>query len=74
MSAPNMSLSTEPSPFLDEQPFEEVCCPCKAAMRDRQAQVRNAGFEIVFETGERGRQSVGVIGADTDRQLTRDRP
>jgi hypothetical protein len=43
-------------------------------MGDRQSQVRNAGFEIVFETGERARQSVGVIGADTGRQLTRDRP
>ena len=42
-------------------------------MRDRQAQERDAGFEIVFETGERAWQSVGVIDADNGRQLTRDR-
>ena len=64
----------EPSPFLHEQPFEQVRRPCKTAMRDRQWQMRNAGYEIVFERGERGRQSVGVIGADTGRQLTHNRP
>jgi hypothetical protein len=32
-------------------------------MRDRQTQVRNAGLEIVLETGERARQERGVLGA-----------
>ena len=42
-------------------------------MRDRQAQVRDAGLEIVLETGERTGQDVGVIGADAGRQLSGDR-
>lgn len=52
----------QPPPFLDEQPFEEVRRPCETTMRDRQAQVRDAGLEIVLETGERTGQDVGVIG------------
>ena len=64
----------QPPSFLDEQPFEEVRRPCETTMRDRQAQVRDAGLEIVLETGERTGQDVGVIGADAGRQLARDRP
>ena len=53
----------QPSTLLDEQPFEEVCGPNETTMRDRQAQVRDAGLEIVVETGERTGQDVGVNGA-----------
>jgi hypothetical protein len=52
----------QPSPFLDEQPFEEIRRPCEATVRDREPQVRDAGLEIVLETGERTGQDVGVIG------------
>ena len=62
----------QPPPFFDEQPFEEVR-PCETTMRDRQAQVRDAGLEIVLETGERTGQDVGVIGAEAGRQLSGDR-
>ena len=43
-------------------------------MRDRQAQVRDAGLEIVLETGERAWQEIGVVSADARRQLACDRP
>ena len=45
----------------------------RTTMRDRQAQVRDAGLEIVLETGERTGQDVGVIGAEAGRQLSGDR-
>ena len=54
----------QPPPFLDEQPFEQVRRPCETTMGDRQAQVRDAGLEMVLETGERTGQDVGVIGAE----------
>ena len=57
----------QPPPFFDEQPFEEVRRPCETTMRDRQAQVRDTGLEIVLETGERTGQDVGVIGAEAGR-------
>ncbi len=47
----------QPSTLLDEQPFEEVRRPCETTMRDRQAQVRDAGLE----TGERTGQDVAVV-------------
>jgi hypothetical protein len=57
-----------------KQPFEEVRGPNETAAPDRQPQVRDAGLEIVLETGERARQDVAVVSADAGRQLARDRP
>jgi hypothetical protein len=45
----------------------------KASMRDWQFQVGDARLEVL-EAGERARQEVGVIGADSRRQLAHDRP
>jgi hypothetical protein len=39
----------QPSPFLDEQLFEEIHRPCEATVRDREPQVRDAGLEIVLK-------------------------
>ena len=64
----------EPSPLLDEEPFEQVGRPGEAPMRDRQAQVGDAGPEVAVKTGERARKDIGVVGADARRQLARDRP
>ena len=64
----------EPSPLLDEQPFEQVGRPGEAPMRDRQAQVGDAGPEVVVKTGERAGKDIGVAGADARRQLACDRP
>jgi len=78
-----MSLSTGFSPkplgmifnpaLLDEQPFEEVRSAYETPVGDRQAQMGDAGLEIVLETGERTGQDVGVIGAEAGRQLSGDR-
>jgi len=43
-----------------------------APLCNRRPQVRDAGLEIVFETGERGRQEIGVVGAHAARQLAGD--
>jgi hypothetical protein len=59
--------------LLDERPFEEIRRPDEASMRDWQFQVGDARLEVL-EAGERARQEVGVIGADSRRQLAHDRP
>ena len=45
----------------------------RSANSDRQAQVGDAGHEVVVKTGERARKDIGVVGADARRQLARDR-
>jgi hypothetical protein len=42
-------------------------------MRDRQAQVSDAGPEVVLKAGERARKDIGTVGADAGRQLSGDR-
>ena len=39
----------QPTPLLDEETLEEVGGPDRSAVRDWQAQMRNAGFEVVLE-------------------------
>ena len=59
--------------LLDEQPFEQVRRSRHAPIGDGQTEVGDARLEIVVKAGERARRDHGVVGADTARQLARDR-
>ena len=41
-------------------------------MGNRQAQVRDTGFEVVVEAPHGSRQAVGIISYDAGAQITRD--
>jgi hypothetical protein len=56
----------KPVSLLDKQPFEQVRRSREASMLDRQAQMRNARFEIVFEACDRRWQRGRVVGSDRD--------
>lgn len=59
----------EPPALLDEEPFEQVCRPDRPAVGDRQAQVRDAGLEVVLETGDGARQLALIVANDAIGQV-----
>jgi hypothetical protein len=64
----------QPPALLDEETFEQIGCARRAAMRNGQPKMRDAGLEVIVEAGDRGRQRGGVIGADAIGELTRESP
>ena len=45
-----------------------------ASMGNGQPQMRDAGFEVVLETGNGTRQSVGMVSAEAGGEIAGDRP
>ena len=64
----------EPAAFLDEQTFEKIGRTGRPAMGDGQAQMRDAGLEVVLKAGH-GAGIIGpVIGMDAGGQIAGDGP
>ena len=63
----------QPTPLLAEETLEQVGCPGRSTVRDRQAQMRDASFEVVLEAGNSARQAAGMVGADAGGEVTSDR-
>jgi hypothetical protein len=73
--APNISFRTGFSPkalgtifsrrpSLAEQTLDQIRRAGRATMGNRQAQVRDTGFEVVVEAPHGSRQAVGIISYD----------
>jgi hypothetical protein len=64
----------EPPALLQEQPLEEIRGPERPAVGDREAQVRDAGLEVVRKACHRVRQLALIVGDQAGAQLAGDRP
>jgi hypothetical protein len=64
----------QPAALFDKQTFKQIGRARGAAVGHRQPQMRNAGFEIVLEAGDRGWQRGCVTRTDAVGELARDRP
>src|SRR4029077_5111797 len=57
--------------LLDEQTLKQIRRADRAAVGDRESQVRDAGFEVVQEAGNRSVVLAAIIGNDPGRELAR---
>jgi hypothetical protein len=73
--SPNaLGMNLEPPAFFQEQPLEEIRGPERAPVGDREAQVRDAGLEVVREARHGVWQLALVVGDQAVAQLAGDRP
>ncbi len=61
----------EATALLDEQTLKQIRRADRAAVGDRESQVRDAGFEVVHEAGNRSVVLAAIIGNDPGRELAR---
>jgi hypothetical protein len=64
----------EPTALLDKKSFKQIRRADGTAMRHREAQMGDTGFEVVHEAGDRAVVFTAIVGDDAGREIARYRP